>query len=161
MTELLKQEPPYFFEDFPEGRVFAHHWGRTITESDAITFATQTHLYEPALFNWPYAAHLGHDRPPVSGLLVYAVVLGLTVEDLSESGGAFLGSDDVRFEAPVYAGDTLYASSGVVTRRASRSKPGWGVVRWRTVGVNQTGEPVIGYTRSSLVRYGDTDGISA
>jgi hypothetical protein len=50
------------------GRVFAHHWGRTIAESDAVLFVTQTHQYQPELFNEVHAAQLGHDRLPVSGL---------------------------------------------------------------------------------------------
>ncbi len=139
-------------EDFEPGRRFLHHWGRTVTESDAITFATQTHQYQPALFDAVYAEHLGLRGSPVSELLTYAVVLGLSVEDLSESGGSFLGSDDIEFIAPVLVGDTLFSSSVVVSRRESASRPGWGVVTWRTTGTNQHGTVVVRFVRSSLVR---------
>ncbi|WP_236792066.1 MaoC family dehydratase [Amycolatopsis sp. GM8] len=152
-----QQAPPYYFEDFTEGRVFSHHWGRTITESDATTFATQTHLYEPALFNRAYATHLGEDRLPVSGLLVFSIVLGLSVADLSESGGTFLGADDIRFTTTTHVGDTVYAASTVEQRRTSASRPGWGVVRWRTAAANQNHELVLSYTRTSLVRFRAAD----
>lgn len=143
---------PYLYEDFEIGRMLTHHWGRTITEADAVLFATQTHLYQPTYVNAEVAAH--HDLPavPVPELLVFAVVLGLSVEDLSESGGPFLGADAIRHGVPVHAGDTVWSASRVVDRRRSASRPGWGVVRWRTVGVNQRGEEVVRYDRTSLVR---------
>jgi itaconyl-CoA hydratase len=143
---------PNDYEDFPPGRIFRHHWGRTITGADAILFSTQTHQAQPAQFNAHYAAMSGLPGRPVSELLTFSVVLGLTVEDLSESGGPFLGADDVTFTRPVFEGDTLYATSVVSERRPSGSRPGWGVVRWRTIGTNQRGEPVLSYSRASLVR---------
>jgi itaconyl-CoA hydratase len=140
------------FEDFEVGLVIGHHWGRTVTETDAVLFATQTHLYQPANFNAVVAEHDGRPGPAAPELLVFAVVLGLSVEDLSESGGPFLGADDIRHGVPVLAGDTLWSASRVVSRRPSESRPGWGVVRWRTIGVNQRGEEVVSYERTSLVR---------
>jgi len=86
---------------------------------------------------------------------VMTTVLGLTVEDLSEAGGPFLGIDDVKFLRPVYAGDTLYARSKVLSRRESQSRPGWGIVEWHTSGVNQRGEPVLEYRRRNLTRKRD------
>jgi itaconyl-CoA hydratase len=146
------RQPPYYFGDFSPGRIFQHHWGRTITEADAVLFATQTHQYQPALFNTIYARQLGHDLLPVSELLTFSVVLGLSVEDLSESGGPFLGADDIKFLQSVNIGDTLHASSIVLSRRPSGSRPGWGIVQWRTVGTNQHQQAVLSYSRSNLVR---------
>lgn len=152
MTSAAHADRLNFYQDFPVGATFLHHWGRTVTQSDAIAFATQTHQYQPALFNVVYAAHLGHPSCPVSELLVYAIVLGLSVEDLSESGGAFLGADDIALHEPLYVGDTLVSRSEVVACRESGSRPGWGVVTWRTAGFNQRGERVITFVRSSLVK---------
>lgn len=145
--------PPYYFEDFVPGRVFRHHWGRTVTDADSLLFATQTHLYQPRSLNADYARHNGTGGLPLAELLVFSIVLGLSVEDLSESGGAFLGADDISFPSPANPGDTLYAASVVDERRESGSRPGWGVVRWTTVGVNQDGHAVVRYSRSSLVRF--------
>lgn len=144
---------PYYFEDFVPGRVFRHHWGRTVTNADSLSFATQTHLYQPRSLNTDYARHNGADGLALAELLVFSIVLGLSVEDLSESGGAFLGADDIVFPSPANPGDTLYAASVVDERRESGSRPGWGVVRWTTVGVNQDGHAVVRYSRSSLVRF--------
>jgi itaconyl-CoA hydratase len=141
------------YEDFEEGRRFSHHWGRTVGADEAIEFATQHLLHEPVLFNRSYAHHLGYRDVLVSPLFVYAIVLGMSVEDLSESGGPFLGSDAVEFLRPVFPGDTLFASSLVLSRRPSRSRSGFGVVEWKTVGHNQQREPVLAFRRSNLVRY--------
>lgn len=151
-VEQMPTWQPYPYEDFTPGRVFCHHWGRTITAADAVLFSTQTHQAQPAQFNADYARLIGLPARPVSELLTFSVVLGLSVADLSESGGPFLGADDIEFSDPVFASDTLYATSAVVERRPSGSRPGWGVVRWRTIGTNQHGRPVVSYTRASLVR---------
>jgi acyl dehydratase len=139
------------YEDFEVGTIFNHHWGRTITEAEAMAFATENLLHEPALFNRPYAQHLGYRDIPVSSFFVYALILGLSVEDLSEAGGPFLGSDDVIFHTAVFPGDTLFASSRVLSRRLSISRRGFGIVQWDTVGRNQDGAEVISFRRSNLV----------
>lgn len=140
------------YEDFPEGRVFEHHWGRTFTEHDGILYSNFTMHYNPLYTNAEYARRLGYRSIPINPLLVWTTALGLTVEDLSEAGGPFLGVDDLRFHRPVYAGDTIYARSTVLSRRESASRPGWGIVEWKTTAVNQRGEPVLEYRRRNLSR---------
>jgi acyl dehydratase len=141
-----------FYEDFEEGRRFQHHWGRTITSGEAVAFSTQHLLHEPALFNDAYAKHLGYPGLLVSPFYVFGVVLGMSVADLSESGGPFLGADRLRVHRHVELGDTLFSSSVVMSRRPSNSQPSYGVVEWETTGVRQTGEPVISFHRTNLVR---------
>lgn len=141
------------YEDFEPGRQFVHHWGRTLTDADAVIWAAVTHLYEPRYTNAELAAQRGHDRLPVSPYLVLGVAIGLSVEDLSESGGPFLGADDVAFGDPVQVGDTLTAASRVLTRRPSR-RAEWGVVQWETIGAVD-GREVIRFRRTSLVRRRD------
>jgi len=87
----------------------------------------------------------------VDPLLVLCTVIGLSVEDLSEAGGPFLGVEDVEFRRPVYPGDTVTARSVVVATRESESRPAFGVVTWETEGRNQRGEIVISYRRTNLV----------
>jgi acyl dehydratase len=140
------------YEDFAPGRVFEHHWGRTLTAEDSLLFNNLTMHYNPIYFNAEYARRLGYEGMVVNPLLVMTTVLGLTVEDLSEAGGPFLGIDDVRFHRPVYAGDTVYARSEVLSRRPSQSRPGWGIVEWRTTALDQRGELVLEYRRRNLAR---------
>ena len=140
------------YEDMTEGRVFEHHWGRTITDGDNAAFTTQTLSLCPLYFNEPYAQSIGHPKTVVNPLLVFNTVFGLTVEDLSEGGGPFLGVDDCEFLADVYVGDTLTARSTVVAARDSKGQPAFGIVTWHTEGFNQHGEKVVDYHRTNLVR---------
>ncbi len=140
------------YEDFTVGRVFKHHWGRTITESDSVLFTTLTLGYNPIYFNADYAQAHGHGRLVVNPLLVFNTVFGLTVEDLSEGGGPFLGVDALSYPKPVYVGDTVYAESEVISARETESRPEYGIVTWHTIGRNQDDETIIDYTRTNLVR---------
>ena len=93
----------HFFEDFEVGRVFEHHWGRTLNEGDNSLFSTLTLHFNPLYFNAEYARAHGHPGVVLNPLLVFNVVFGLSVEDLSEGGGAFLGVDELTFHQPLYA----------------------------------------------------------
>jgi acyl dehydratase len=139
------------FEDFQPGQVFEHHWGRTLTEADNVLFATTTLAFTPLYFNAEYARAHGHPDVVVHPLLVLCTVVGLSVEDLSEAGGPFLGVNDVRFERAVHPGDTLMARSAVLSARPSESRAGFGIVTWRTEAENQRGEVVLRFERTNLV----------
>jgi acyl dehydratase len=139
------------FEDFEAGQSFEHHWGRTLNDGDNSLFTTLALRFTPLYFNAEYARAHGHPGVLVDPLLVLCTVVGLSVEDLSEGGGPFLGVEEVEFHRPVYPGDTLTARSIVVSKRESESRPQFGIVTWRTEGFNQKGEPVVSYRRSNLV----------
>ena len=149
------------FEDFTEGRVFEHHWGRTITAGDNAWFTTQTLSFNPLYFNEPYARTWGHDRMVVNPLLVFNTAFGLSVEDLSEGGGLFLGVDECEFVKHVHVGDTITATSTVVSKRISNSNKSAGIVTWLTEGFNQDGEKVIQFKRTNFVRFRDPDAARA
>ena len=141
----------HLYDDFTEGRVFDHHWGRTVTESDTVLFSTMTQSYNPMYFNAPFAHAHGHPRIVANPMLVFGVVFGLSVQDLSERGGPFLGVEELTFHAHVYPGDTLTARSTVVSKRLSSSREGWGIVTWHTEGFNQETGRVIDFKRSNLI----------
>lgn len=143
------------FDDFTIGTVFNHHWGRTIEQSDNSLFSLTTLQFNPLFFNREHAKANGHRDIVVASMLVFATVFGLSVEDLSERGGAFLGVDDLIFDAPVHVGDTLTARSIVQALRPSNSDPSYGIATWLTEGFNQRSERVIVFTRSNLVPRGE------
>jgi itaconyl-CoA hydratase len=146
------------YDDFEVGQVFSHHWGRTLNQGDNSLFSTLTLSFNPLYFNEPYARAHGHRQTPVNPMLVFLTVFGLSVEDLSEAGGLFLGVDDLTFHRVVYPGDTLVARSTVIEKRESQSRPGSGIVTWHTSGFllptrqQPDGEPlVVDFRRSNLV----------
>lgn len=151
MTEPVKWRKGHHYEQFEVGQEFVHHWGRTINESDNSLFSSLTLSYNPAYFNAEFAKAHGHPGVQVNPMLVFLTVFGLSVEDLSEAGGLFLGVDDLTYGPAVYPGDTLTASSTVTDKRESESRPESGIVTWHTRGHNQKGEQVIEFRRTNFV----------
>jgi acyl dehydratase len=140
------------YPQFEVGQVFKHHWGRTINSGDNSLFTTLTLSYNPLYFNAEYARSNNHPGIVINPLLVLNTVFGLSVEDLSEGGGPFLGIDNLTFHQDVYENDTLTASSTVLSKRLSTSHQGFGIVAWHTSGFNQHNECVIDFHRNNLVR---------
>jgi len=149
-----RRDRGHYFEEFSPGQRYAHHWGRTITEGEAVAFATATLNTNPLYFNAQYAKAHGHAALPVDPLLAWNVAFGLTVEDLSfkVAGAGNLGYPVIRFLRTVYPGDTLYAESEVLATAPWKGADDCGVVHVGTRGLNQHGELVLEYERKILVR---------
>ena len=139
------------FEDFYVGDVYRHWPGRTITDADNRWFTHLTQNTNPLHFDENYARQTPFGRILVNSAFTLAVVTGMSVTDVSQNAFANLGWDEVRLPHPLYEGDTLYAESRVLETRPSQSRPNVGIVRVRTVGMNQDGTPVIEYTRTIMV----------
>jgi acyl dehydratase len=140
------------YDKFQIGQEFVHHWGRTLTEADNTVFSTLTLHYNPLYTNADYARSHGHKDAVVCPLLLFTTVFGLSVEDLSEAGGPFLGVDELKYLRPVIIGETVYARSTVIDARETDSRPDFGLVTWHTTGFDEAGEPVIEFKRANLVR---------
>jgi len=67
-------------------------------------------------------------------------------------GGPALGFRNLRWAAPVYAGDTVAYAFEVIETRSSASRPGWGLMTLRGTGVNQDGAPVLSFTPTAFVQ---------
>ena len=141
----------HYLEDFSPGQSFRHWPGRTITDFDNTWFTLMTLNTNPLHFDAAYAAKSQHAKPLVNGLLVIALVVGMSVRDISESAIANLEYESIRHTAPTYNGDTLYAETRVLSTTASRSKPDRGVLYVETRGLNQHGEEVLILRRKVLL----------
>ena len=106
-----------FFEDFHVGQRFQHPLPRTVTDADASLYVALTGTRNALMSSALLATSLGHRARPLDDLLVFNLVFGKTVTDISLNAVANLGYADVRFLAPVYGGDTLAASSIVIGLR--------------------------------------------
>jgi len=143
-----------FFEDFRLGQEIVHATPRTVTEGDA---ALYTALYGNrfVLSSSDEAARaVGYERAPLDDLLVFHVVFGKTVADISLNAVANLGYAQGLFGAPVFPGDTLSARSSVIGLREN-SNGRTGVVYVRSCGRNQRDETVLDYVRWVMVRKRD------
>jgi 2-methylfumaryl-CoA hydratase len=153
---MEKTRPGNYFEDFTVGQELVHATPRTVTEGDVAVYAS---LFGPrfALGSAStFAAQMGLPRSPLDDLLVFHVVFGKTVADVSLNAIANLGYAQGRFGALVYPGDTLSTTSRVTGLRQNSSGK-TGVVYVRSTGVNQRGETVVEYDRWVMVRKRDLD----
>ena len=141
-----------YFEEFEVGDVYEHRPGRTITETDNIHFTLLTMNQHPIHFDRAYAAKSEFGKPLVNSTFLLAVITGMSVSDVSQKTVANLGWDKVRLTAPVFAGDTVYGETEVLSKRESRSRPTQGIVTVRTIGKNQKGEIVCSFDRTMLVQ---------
>ena len=140
-----------FFEDFTVGVVVEHRPGRTITEADNVWFTNLTMNPHPLHFDYAYAAHTEWKKPLVNSCLTLAIVTGMSVPSTSRNAVSNLGWDKVRLTHPVFVGDTIYAESKVLSKRASTSRPGQGIVTVETTGRIQDGTVFMTFERSFLV----------
>lgn len=140
-----------YFEDFEVGHVYQHPLGRTITEADNVWFTNLTMNTNQMHFNNHYAERSTFGRALVNSGLTVAMVLGLSVSDVSQNAIANLAWDEIRLTHPVFVGDTLYAESLVIDVRESASRPYAGIVTVKTRGLNQNGDVVITWKRSVMV----------
>jgi len=150
-TQRRTRREGRYFEDFQVGDVYEHPYGRTVTDADNVWFSTLTLNNNPLHIDYATMARSAFGRPLVNSTFTLALVVGLSVEDISENAVANLGWDQVRLPNPVFVGDTLYAESEVLDKRESRSRPEAGIVRFRTRGFKQDGTIVIEFERTVMV----------
>ena len=98
-----------------------------------------------------YSAKSEWGKPLVNSCFTLAILVGLSVNDVSYRTIANLGWNDVRLTAPVFAGDTIYARSEVIALRESKSRPGQGIVSVRTTGTKDDGTIFMTFERTILV----------
>lgn len=142
-----------WFEEFEPDVIYRHAPGRTFGEADNTLFSTLTmnpqalHLDAAWSAGQPFGARL------INSMMTLATLVGLSVEQLTQGTiVANLGFTEVRFPAPMYHGDTLYAETRVLSKRLSKSRPGEGVVSLEHTGRNQDAVVTAVAVRAVMVR---------
>ena len=151
---MSKSDPGRFFEDFRVGQVLRHATPRTVTEADQALYIALTGSRFALHCSDVFARNLGLPRAPLDDLLVFHLVFGRSVADVSRNAVANLGYAACVFGVPVYPGDTLTAHSRVLGLRETASGK-TGVVWVRSTGTNQRGETVLDYVRWVMVNKHD------
>ena len=140
-----------YYEDFAIGDVYEHRPGRTISETDNTWFTLLTMNTHPLHFDKEYAKASEFGRCIVASPFTVALMVGMSVSDVSQKAIANLGWTDITLVKPVFAGDTLYSESEVLDKRESKSRPGAGIVTVKTVGKNQDGVVIGSFVRKILI----------
>ena len=150
-----------WYEEFAIGDVYEHRPGRTITQAENVWFTLLTMNTHPLHFDEEYAKHSEFGRTVVCSPFTVALLVGMSVSDVSQKAIANLGWNDIKLTHPVFPGDTLYAESEVIAKRDSESRPGAGIVTVKTIGRNQERVVVCEFTRTMLIMKRGGDDVEA
>jgi 2-methylfumaryl-CoA hydratase len=151
---MAKTTPGRYFEDFRLGELIRHATPRTVTVGDVSLYSALYGMRFAVQSSDEFARAIGYPQAPVDDWLVFHVVFGKTVPDVSRNAIANLGYAEGRFLQVVYPGDTLSATSEVIGLRENSNHKS-GVVYVRTSGYKQDGSKVLEYIRWVMVRKRD------
>lgn len=151
---MQKTSSGRFFEDFRLGEEIVHATPRTVTSGDVALYNGLFGSRFAVQSSDAFARRIGYPQAPVDDLLIFHVVFGKTVPDISLNAVANLGYADCRFLEPVYPGATLSAVSQVIGLKENSNRK-TGIVYVRSRGFDETGECVLDYARWVMVRKRD------
>jgi acyl dehydratase len=140
-----------YYEDFKVGEIYEHRPGRTITQSDNTWFTLLTMNQHPIHFDEEFGKGTEFGKTLVASPFTIALMVGMSVSDISHKAIANLGWTDILLPHPLFVGDTLYAESEVIELRESKSRPDDGIVTVKTLGKNQDNILVASFLRSALI----------
>jgi acyl dehydratase len=143
-----------YFEDFAVGDIFRHRLTRTVTQMDNMLFSNMTLNPQPLHIDAHFCAtETEWGRPIMNSLFTLGLMIGISVNDTTVGTTiANLGMTDVVFPAPLFEGDTLNASTEVLSARESRSRPDAGLVEFRHRAFKQDGVLVAECRRTAFMR---------
>jgi acyl dehydratase len=143
----------YYFEELEVGRLFEHELRRTVTETDNILFSVMTHNPQPLHIDRHFAANTEWGQPLMNSFFTLGLMVGIAVGDTTVGTiVANLGMTEVRFPRPLFQGDTLSATTEVVSKRLSKSRPDAGIVEFEHKAYNQSGDMVAICRRQVMVQ---------
>ncbi len=140
-----------YYEDFRVGDIYEHRPNRTLSEADNTWFTLLTMNTHPMHFDAEYARHSEFGKCIICSPLTVALMVGMSVTDVSQKAIANMGWTDIRLTHPLFAGDTLSSESEVLAKRESKSRPNAGLVTVKTRGFNQGGTLVCDFERTILI----------
>lgn len=150
MIHMTKATRGNFFEDFRLGQDIVHAVPRTITTGDVALYSALYGMRFALQSSDAFAQTCGLGRAPIDNLLLFHVIFGKTVPDISLNAVANLGYAECRFLAPAWPGDSFTAVSEVIGLRENANGR-TGIVYVRSTGYNQHGAAVLTFIRWVMV----------
>jgi acyl dehydratase len=140
-----------YYEEFKIGKTIKHDITKTIFESDNNLFSLLTMNHHPLHLDKEYCKKHQHGKILVVGTLVFSLVVGMTVSDISGKAIANLDYEKIEHNNPVFIGDTLRAETNIIDKRESKSKQDRGIIYVETKAYNQNNDLVLNFRRHVLV----------
>ena len=147
----MKNFKSRYFEDYLLDETITHSVPRTITDGDVSVYLATTGSRFALNYSKEFSKALGFESIPVDDILVFHLIFGRTVPDLSLNAIANLGYAGVKFLKPVFIGDAVSAESKIIGLKEN-SNGKTGTVYVESVGKNQKGEVVLTYFRWLMMR---------
>ena len=147
----MKENFGKYFEDYKAGDIYKHWPGKTITEGDNNLFTLLIMNHNPLHIDKNYCESTQHGKILVVGTLVFSLVAGMSVSDISGKAIANLDYESITHDGPVFIGDTIYAETEILETRESKSKPDRGITYVETKAFNQNGKKVLTFRRHVLI----------
>ncbi len=143
-----------YFEDFSLGQVFNHRLTRTVTQMDNMLFSNMTLNPQPLHIDAHFCAtQTEWGRPLMNSMFTLGLLVGISVNDTTLGTTiANLGFSEVTFPAPLFEGDTVSATTEVLSLRASASRPEAGLVEFLHRAFRQDGVLVAQCRRTAFMR---------
>lgn len=153
-TATLPPAGERYFEDYRAGSVYR---SGPVT-ADRTEMAEFARLYDPQRFHLEEGE--GGAAPIASGWYTVGLMMRLFVRDFLPTVASLPspGIDELRWLAPVRAGDRLMLRLTVLDSRYSRTRPDRGIVRSRAEILNQDDEPVMTMLLTSFIAARPTTG---
>lgn len=140
-----------FYDDFEVGAIIEHSLSKTIFESDNNLFSLLTMNHHPVHLNLDHVSNHQHGQILVVGTLVFSLVVGITVPDISGKAIANLEYESINHLNPVFINDTIYAKTTILDKWESKTKDDRGIVYVETFAFNQNGQGVLSFKRKVLI----------
>ncbi len=140
-----------YFEDYIKGDIYKHWPGKTITEGDNNLFTLLIMNHNPLHIDKKYCEGTEYGQILVVGTLVFSLVAGMSVSDISGKAIANLDYENITHDGPVFIGDTIYAETEILETHESRSNTDRGIIYVETKAFNQNGEKVLTFRRHALI----------
>jgi acyl dehydratase len=143
-----------YFEDFVAGELYEHRLTRTVTQMDNMLFSNMTLNPQPLHIDRHFCeTETEWGQPIMNSLFTLGLMIGMSVNDLTVGTTiANLGMTDVKFSHPLFEGDTVRATTEVIGKRPSKSRPGAGIVEFHHRAYNQNGKLVAECRRQAFMR---------
>ena len=140
-----------YFEDYIKGDIYKHWPGKTITEGDNNLFTLLIMNHNPLHIDKKYCEETEYGQILVVGTLVFSLVAGMSVSDISGKAIANLDYENITHNGPVFISDTIYAETEILETHESRLKSDRGIIYVETKAFNQNGEKVLTFRRHALI----------
>ena len=140
-----------YFEDYIKGDIYKHWPGKTITEGDNNLFTLLIMNHNPLHIDKKYCEGTEYGQILVVGTLVFSLVAGMSVSNISGKAIANLDYENITHDGPVFIGDTIYAETEILETHESRSKSDRGIIYVETKAFNQNGKKVLTFRRHVLI----------